>query len=104
MSQPATTAPSTSDPKEWVVGDVAEIRYQIFDFKGVWKVHFTGENINMTIQDLSDQIAHSIMDQESARVEYVYRLAEGFFAVYVPLRMMKRRLFGIVFKKRPAFD
>lgn len=102
MSQPPqTTAPSQPNPKEWVVGDVAEIRYQIFDFKGIWKVHFTGENINMTIQDLSDKIACGILDREAATVEYVFRHDEGFFAEYVPLRTMKRRTFGVVFKRRP---
>lgn len=101
MSQPPqTTAPSRSDPQEWVVGDVAEIRYKIFEFKGVWKVHFTGENINWTVQDVADQIARGVRDRESAVVDFLFRTSEGAFEEYMPLRMMKGRLLVISIQKR----
>lgn len=100
---------------EWRIGDVADIHYRIDNLDLVWKVAFTGQNINVTIGEVASEIANLIQRQHPAtdhgRPEYTVRYvltADQLgppLSALLPVRSLRARAahlaFRIYFQDRP---
>ena len=98
---------------EWSIGDLADFRFRVGDYTGTWKVLFTAENINKSVNIFLTEVGRELLlgqrtsdepDNYTFNAMATVRANEGPINPLMPIRSMRGRNFLMTYTRvlRPA--